>query len=314
MSSIVDTADFMKELILCNQDTAVAGIFEDQDPSEEVLDSSPSELLTYFEENGIRTMEDMEAAMATWNIVVKKSGLLCKLCHTDKTDHSSPIYWFSNGTILTMVNSEFKIVAYSFRRMTDLDDEFNDYEGKDPMRIRTELIPKLAENPGKRLYLITLLEGVEMKICRSNTGKLLISTRRNIHAKDSKFGPRGSRDHQTLLMEAFGPFRDLILSQIQPGFTYTFLLTHPEVSRVVMYRWPKAYIVGIRDMKRNKELSPMLEGVDHLPAIVVNSETYQEHVEVLNDPSSPAFRRDIVGYVLRDDEFNYQKFTSPLYK
>ncbi len=300
----MSASNYIDTIIRANEETASA-IFQNESPE---VESSANELLTYFEANGITTLEEMKAEMRRWGIRVKTDGELHKLCHDEKTDHQSPIYWFTNGVTLTMIDGKFKVIIYSFRRMVDLDDEFNEYEGKVPTRIRTELIPALAANPEKKLYLIALLEGIEITVVRSYTGKLLISTRRMLHAKDSKWA---SRDHETLFLEALGPFAEQVFGQIQPGFTYTFLLTHPQTSRVVQYMVPKVFIVGIRNMETNKEQAPMLEGVDHLPAIVVTSETYLPYIEHLNGPD---VRRDIVGYILRDDEFNYQKFTSPMYK
>jgi hypothetical protein len=303
--------NYINDVIRSTEETAAAIFQGPPSPSpsaEGEFERSPSELLRYFAENGITTLEEMKAEMRRWGIQVKTEGEIHKLCHTEKTNHQSPIYWFTNGVVMTMIDGKFKIIVYSFRRMEDRDDEFNEYEGKSMDRIRTELISELVTNPGKKLFLITLLEGIEITVVRSYTGKLLVSTRRMIHAKDSKWG---SRDHETLFYEALGPAAEPVMAQIQPGFTYTFLLTHPETSRVIEYRVPKVYITGIRNMEIGTELAPMLDCVDHLPAIEVTSETYLPYIEHLN---TPEVRRDIVGYILRDEEFHYQKFTSPMYK
>ncbi len=269
---------------------------------------SGNKLMAYFAEMGITTFDQVKSEISRWGMRFKTDPDfpgLGKICHDGKTDHTSPIYHFSNGVMLeeTEVDGEKKltIAAHSFDRMTDLNDEFHE-EGP----FRTELIPELAE-PGEPLYLMAVFESTEIMVTRRPDGTLVYSTRRMIDAGKAKWS--SWRSLKALFLEALGPLFNF--DQIQTGYTYTFTFVHPENNRAIPYPVPKAWLTGIRNNATDQEQDPMLDGVDHLPAIPVDSESYLPYIESLN---GPAPRRDIVGYIVRNKKFKYQKFTSPLYK
>ncbi len=73
-----------------------------------------NKLLAYFAEMGITTFDQVKSEISRWGMRFKTDPDfpgLGKICHDGKTDHTSPIYHFSNGVMLeeTEVDGEKKL-------------------------------------------------------------------------------------------------------------------------------------------------------------------------------------------------------------
>ncbi len=209
---------------------------------------------------------------------------ICVCCHDENTNKESSLYGFTNGLIVR--KDDLKVLCHSFDKMIEREDYSLD-ESIDVENAHYEYI----------------LEGTLIRVWKYNN-ELMISTKRCINASRAKW--ISEKNFRELFMEAMENFN---FETIQDGYTYSFLLTHPENNMVVQYSVPKAYHIGTRNMSTLLEENIVLEGVERVPTQQVNKETYEKHIETLKNNEIYG----IEGFALVDKNFRRQKFVSVAY-
>jgi hypothetical protein len=219
------------------------------------------------------------------------------LCHDENTVKTSPIYHCTNGMILR--KHDCTPLCYSFNKMEEsvVNNEEKSYI----------LDPSINIDQARLEYA---LEGTLIRVWKyyPNVGQdpiLMISTKRCIDAVRSKW--ISEKSFRELFMESMQGFD--FANAILPGYTYSFLLTHPENNMIVQYDKPLSYHISTRNMSTMTEEDIIIPNVSRVPTQLVNRENYQQFVNFLIQ--NPIY--NIEGYVIVDSTFRRQKFIAPSY-
>lgn len=274
----------------------------------------------YLQEKGITSFEAMKAHLESdeHNIYVNEdraypdlfvlghyTGLVDPfgnpLNHTKKsgsgrerkaTNKESPIYHCTNGLIAR--KSDCMPLCYSFNKMED--------SVIDPETHTFTVHPKMDVENARLEFA---LNGTLIRVWKYK-GELMVSTKRMINARRAKWV--SERNFYELFMESMEK-SGFDFAQIIEGYTYSFVLTHPENSTIVQYVEPVSYHIGTRNMSTMMEEDVVLENVPRVHAQPVNRANIQSFVDYLIH--TPIY--NIEGYVLVDRHFNRQKFEAPTF-
>ena len=218
-------------------------------------------LFAYFASEGITTYDQLAEEMKRWGIMIHTDDDFpgeFKLCHGSKTNHSAPMYRFSNGAVLEKVvvegeETRFKMIAYNYDIMN-----CNEGENSNPETISTALHPELVGvSQDNTADLIAQIPGVRITIFKKPNGEVRITTTRMLDAfkavwNGSNFGVQTRETFDVMYLSLFGcPFD---WSLINFNYTYTFLLNHPDNSKEIYHPVPVIYLIGVRDMASFREL------------------------------------------------------------
>jgi hypothetical protein len=265
------------------------------------------DFFNYIRSQNITTYDALVEHLKSENIKIrvkedKKYPELFVLCHDDNTVKTSPIYHCTNGMI--MRKADCVPVCYSFDKMED-----NDVSEEEKVAgIKFKIDPVLDLSNARLEYA---LEGTLIRVWKymnSQTGEmnLMISTKRCIDAIRSKW--ISEKSFRELFMESMSNVN--LNELIQEGYTYSFLLTHPENNMVVQYDQPISYHISTRNMSTFMEEDVVLEGVSRVPTQVINASNVSEFVNYIFN--NEVFK--IEGYIIVDKNFRRQKFLSPAYQ
>ncbi len=224
------------------------------------------------------------------------------LCHDENTVKTSPIYHCTNGMILR--KADCVPVCYSFNKM----EENEVSEEEKASGIKYKIDPQLDLSNARLEYA---LEGTLVRVwkCVDNkTGEinLMISTKRCIDAIRSKW--ISEKSFKELFMESMNGIN--LYEIIQEGYTYSFLLTHPENNMVVQYDKPVSYHISTRNMSTFMEEDVVLEKVARVPTQIVNASNVEQFINYIFNNEI----YNIEGYVIVDKNFRRQKFIAPSYQ
>ncbi len=219
------------------------------------------------------------------------------LCHDENTVKTSPIYHCTNGLIAR--KRDCTPLCYSFNKMEESTIE----EGSSSYTLDSSIQMDNAR-------LEYALEGTLIRVWKyipdgQSDPILMISTKRCIDAVRAKW--ISEKSFRELFMESMQGFD--FANAILPGYTYSFLLTHPENNMIVQYDKPLSYHIGTRNMSSMMEEDIVLEGVPRVPTQPVNRENYQQYLQILIQNQIC----NIEGYVIVDSAFRRQKFVAPSY-
>ena len=170
-----------------------------------------------------------------YHLSVRWTEYLFRVHYTDDSDMDLKECRQATGTVFD--RNTFEIVAYTFEKMdeTDLEDFWKGRSGDQPV---TDMY-----------NVCELVDGTMIK-CYWHDSALYVSTAKEINAYHAKFGGRNFMD---MFVEACEQLGIDLHSQLSPGYTYTFVLQHPDNRIVVKYSVPSLVHVGTTNMQTLKQ-------------------------------------------------------------
>jgi hypothetical protein len=219
------------------------------------------------------------------------------LCHDEDTVKTSPIYHCTNGLIAR--KRDCIPLCFSFNKMEDSQMS----EDKTSFVISPEL--NLDQ-----VRLEYALEGTLIRVWKyvpegTSEPILMISTKRCIDAVRAKW--ISEKSFRELFMESMVGFD---FNSLSVGYTYSFLLTHPENNMIVQYEKPVSYHISTRNMSTMMEEDIVLPNIQRVPTQAINRENCAQYINFLIQ--NPIY--NIEGYVIVDSMFKRQKFIAPSYE
>ena len=218
------------------------------------------------------------------------------LCHNEETVKTSPIYHCTNGLIAR--KSDCMPLCYSFNKMeeSELSEDKRSFTLDSSIDLDHARIEYALEGTLIRVWKY-IPEG-------ESEPKLMISTKRCIDAIRAKWA--STKSFRELFMESMQGFD---FDTLLPGYTYSFLLTHPENSQIVQYEKAVSYHISTRNMSTMMEEDVILPNTQRVPTQMATRENAMEYLNfLLNNPIY-----NIEGYVIVDSSFRRQKFVAPSY-
>ncbi len=217
---------------------------------------------------------------APYHLKIKEDEMyptLYLVCQTDNTPADDSFVKDCNGIILEKGTN--KIICYTFPKGVEM-------EGIDPKIDQT------------KSHLEIAIEGALIRLYHYN-GMWIVSTKKCINAKRAKWLTHKS--FEEMFQEIF-PME--ILGGLDVNESYSFILCHPENSMVVQYPTAQLYHISTRNMMTMMECEKDI-GIQKVPR--------HGDISIL---STLATTTDLTmeGYMLVDENFNRQKFMSPIYK
>ncbi len=222
------------------------------------------------------------------------------LCHDDNTIKTSPIYHCSNGLIMKKL--DLTPLCFSFNKM-----EENDVSEED---LKNDILFRVDENLDlDNAHLEYSLEGTLIRVWKyvnEETGEIenMISTKRCIDARRARW--ISEKNFKELFLESM---KDFNFDNIKEGYTYSFLLTHPENNMVVQYDKPISYHISTLNMSTMLEEDVLLENVERVPKQIINKSNVLQYISYIYN--TEIF--NIEGYIIVDKNFKRQKFVAPAY-
>jgi hypothetical protein len=220
------------------------------------------------------------------------------LCHDDDTVKTSPIYHCTNGLIAR--KRDCMPLCFSFNKMED--SEMSE-DGK------SFIVNSALNLDACRLEYA--LEGTLIRVWKyipegSATAEpiLMISTKRCIDAVRAKW--ISEKSFRELFIESMVGFD---FNTLSVGYTYSFLLTHPENNMIVQYDKPISYHIATRNMSTMIEEDIIIPGIQRVPTQAIDRSNYEQYINFLIQ--NQIF--NIEGYVIVDSSFKRQKFIAPSY-
>lgn len=219
------------------------------------------------------------------------------LCHDEDTVKTSPIYHCTNGLIAR--KRDCVPLCFSFNKMEDsqMSEDKTSFVISPELNLDQVRLEYALEGTLIRVWKY-VLEGTSEPI-------LMISTKRCIDAIRAKW--ISEKNFRELFMESMIGFD---FNALSVGYTYSFLLTHPENNMIVQYEKPASYHISTRNMSTMMEEDIVLPNVQRVPTQSINRENCAQYINFLIQ--NPIF--NIEGYVIVDSTFKRQKFIAPSYE
>ncbi len=217
---------------------------------------------------------------APYNLKIKEDEMyptLYLVCQTDNTPQDISFVKDCNGII--MEKGTNKIICYTFPKGVEM-------EGVDPKIDQT------------KSHLEIAIEGALIRLFHYND-MWIVSTKKCINAKRAKWLTHKS--FEEMFQEVF-PME--ILGGLDVNESYSFILCHPENSMVVQYPTAQLYHISTRNMTTMMECEKDI-GIAKVPR--------HGDISILSTLSTTT-DLTMEGYMLVDENFNRQKFMSPIYK
>ena len=202
--------------------------------------------------------------------------------NTDKSNISLKIVRECNGIILE--KNTFKILCYTFDKCID-----------------SETFDKTINLDN--LYVEKAIEGTLVRLFYYNN-LWRLSSKKCINAYKSKWL---SEKNFGLLFEECINF-DIIKSNLDINYCYSFIITHPENNIVVNYVKPIAYHISSRDLNNLSEIDVNI-GIEKINKEFINKNNLEEFIKnIMNEPSL-----NYEGCIFIDNTYNRQKVRTPIF-
>lgn len=163
----------------------------------------------------------------------KQRDDLLMIYQTDRSDKNNDIVKECNGIILD--KTDFSIVAYGMRGRVDETENF--YSGNLPINIHEYDLEEVDDGAVLTVY--------------NYGGEWLVATKRSIDASRVRWS--SSRNFLELLSDALSNPLETFARDLDPGYTYSFVLLHPENHLVLLHQKPELIYVSRRNNETLEE-------------------------------------------------------------
>ena len=246
------------------------------------------ELLGFIHNNQISCYDNLKNILESepYKLKIKEDidhSNLFLIYNDDESNKELSIVNECNGIILD--KNSLKIVCYSFNKCSD-----------------NQNIPDNLDK--NNLYIENSIEGTLVKYFYYND-KWILSTKKCIDSNKSKW--ISSKSFYQLFQECLYGKED-IMTNLNPNYCYTFIITHPENNIVVNYTTPLLYHISTRDMTSLQEIDIDI-GIYKNPKTLVSFDQYDSIINNVMNIKQLYYE----GIIFMDTHFNRWKIKNPYY-
>ena len=234
-----------------------------------------------------------------------------KVIRYDKDILSSDLFSTYGLCRSVIVNSDNKIVSFS-----------------PPKSISSETFIRMNHNKTDNIIAEEFVEGTMINVFWDNkigiSGGWEIATRNTVGARSSFYKIKNTKTFREMFLEA-ALENNILLDRLNPLYSYSFVLQHPENRIVVPFHKPQLYLVAMYFIDNSESNNIRVYSVDMLEArkfnwfnanikfpVIYEWNTYSELIETY---ASMNTSYDILGVVIYNRNIGYRtKIRNPVYE
>jgi hypothetical protein len=247
------------------------------------------ELLKFIQNNQISNYDILKNALESepYNLKIKEDNnypSLFLIHNMENSNKELDIVRECNGIILDKNN--FKIVCYTFNKLSD-EIDIPEYLNKD------------------NLYIENAIEGTLVRYFNYNE-KWILSTKKCIDASKSRWV--STKTFHELFEDCLFVKNIENITNLNPNYCYSFIITHPDNNIVVKYTEPVLYHISTRDMVTMSEIEVNIDIVKSIRTLIP-----KDNIKDIIQNVMITRQLCYEGVIFIDSNYNRWKFKSPYF-